>query len=267
MSVQATSYVWEHSQQKGAGLLLMLAIANIADTRGFAYPGIKRLSTDIRMSERNTQRLLHELERSAELEIRRGAGPHGTNLYWIKMNDTLPLFGERGAARVAAVLAGGGGDNLTPDNLAGDKTPPKGVTKRASRGDTALSPEPKATTTTRKYAPSASVLEWVKKDGHEKNLPAHLDYFNDYLLTNKRRYKDLDAAFRNCIRSDWGGVRKQAEIAARFGGPKPAKNPLDGPCAYCENKSIGTVGRIPHCAAHGYDAMDGKPVPERRPSA
>lgn len=247
MSVQATSYVWEHSQMKGTARLLMLAIANIADTRGFAYPGIKRLAKDIMMDERTAQRAVHSCEKAGELEVRRGAGPHGTNLYWIKMSETLPLFGP------------GGGDNLTPDNLTGDKRHTRVVTKQALGGDRTVSPEPTATTTTRKYVPSPAVLEWAKKDGFEKYLPAHLDYFNDYLLTNKRRYKDLDAAFRNAVRSDWGGVRKQAEIAARFGGPKPAANPLNGPCAYCDKKASGIVNQIPYCTDHSHDAMDRQP--------
>lgn len=138
MSVQATSYVWEHSQHKGPELLLLLAIANIADTRGFAYPGVPRLARDIRMSERTTQRAIHACEASGELEVRRGAGPHGTNLYWIKMNVTLPLFGD------------GGGDNLTPDNLAGRQPGKKVVTKDAPGGDTALAHEPTESTTNRK---------------------------------------------------------------------------------------------------------------------
>lgn len=151
MSVQATSYVWEHSTQKGTNLLLLLAIANIADTRGFAYPGVKRLAKDIRMSERNTQRAIHECEESGELEVRRNAGPHGTNIYWIVMNDTLPLF------------APGGGDNLTPDRLAGVKTTAQGVTKTPSPGDTAMSPETTTTTKNRRSSAQGRAAPLVDK--------------------------------------------------------------------------------------------------------
>lgn len=31
-------------------------------------------------------------------------------------------------------------------------------------------------------------------------------------------------------------------------------------CAYCEDRAVGTVGHIRHCAAHVYWAMDGKKV-------
>src|SRR5207248_1365082 len=80
-------------------------------------------------SERDPTRVLQKLEASGELEIKRNGGPKGCHLFRIKMNLTLPLFE--------------GGANLSPDNLTGDKPPQKGVTKSPTRGDTAVSPEPK----------------------------------------------------------------------------------------------------------------------------
>lgn len=57
-----------------------------------------------------------------------------------------------------------------------------------------------------------SLLVWSKEKGFDHpSLQAHWDYFTDYLRTNpdkRRQYRDLHAAFRNCVRSDWGNVRK-----------------------------------------------------------
>jgi hypothetical protein len=85
MAISVMSRVWEHSQAGGTELLLLLAIADYSDERGYAYPSVPTLSRKIRMSSRNTQYLLQKLEASGELEIKRGAGRGGSNLYRVKI--------------------------------------------------------------------------------------------------------------------------------------------------------------------------------------
>jgi hypothetical protein len=128
MSVHVSAYVWEHSEQKGTSLLLLLAIADMAHQNGVAFPSARTLARRIRMSERNTIRVLKTLIASGELRAKPNAGPNGTNLLQVVMNTTLPLFR--------------GGDNLAHDNLSGDTEGRRGVTKTTTRGDTAMSPEP-----------------------------------------------------------------------------------------------------------------------------
>lgn len=88
MSIKAMSHVWEHSNQKGSRLLMLLAIADFADDHGVAYPGIERLAKKTRMSERNAQMTLRALEQAGELTIQAGKGietGHGcTNRYNLK---------------------------------------------------------------------------------------------------------------------------------------------------------------------------------------
>jgi hypothetical protein len=145
MSVHVTAYVWEHSQHKGTELLLMLAIADIAHKNGIAFPSVKTLAGYIRMSPRNTQRVLAKCEASGELEIKQNAGPHGTHVFRIRMNTTLPLFNPHE-----------GGDKLTGDKLTGDIQAHGGVTKTQKRGDTAMSPEPKTNQNLNRIAGGAS---------------------------------------------------------------------------------------------------------------
>lgn len=58
------------------------------------------------------------------------------------------------------------------------------------------------------YEPSEQVIEWGKANGY--NIHAHVETFNDYLANRTRKpYKDLDSAFRNCVRADWCGIRRQ----------------------------------------------------------
>jgi Helix-turn-helix domain len=82
VSVQSTSWVIKKSGQKGSNLLVLLMIADHADTAGRnAYPSVSTLAAESRLSERGVRYILAKLERSSELVIERNAGPYGTHLY------------------------------------------------------------------------------------------------------------------------------------------------------------------------------------------
>ena len=84
MSTKITTEVWEHSQAKGSALLLLLALADYADSvHGLCWPTVQSLSMMIRMSERNTQYLLRELEAHGHIAIRLRSSPRKTNLYQV----------------------------------------------------------------------------------------------------------------------------------------------------------------------------------------
>ena len=89
MSVQAQSWVIKYSQHKGSELLLMLMIANHAHADGTnAFPSLKLLAEECRMSRRQIARLVKTLEASGELVVhRRGTR---TNSYSIRMEDDPP---------------------------------------------------------------------------------------------------------------------------------------------------------------------------------
>lgn len=82
MSVQAMSWVIEKSRQKGSNLLVLLMIANHADTAGVeAYPKVETLAAESRLSERAVRYILEKLVRSSELVIESNAGPYGCHRY------------------------------------------------------------------------------------------------------------------------------------------------------------------------------------------
>jgi hypothetical protein len=60
------------------------------------------------------------------------------------------------------------------------------------------------------WAPDESLRAWaMAQPGMSAGLlDAYVSYFTDYAVSNNKTYADWDAAFRNCVRSDWGGVRK-----------------------------------------------------------
>lgn len=93
VSIKVTSHVWEHSDQRGTALLLLLAIADHAhDDGGGAYPSIPKLARKARTTERNVKLLLPKLEAAGELRVQRGKGFHGTNLYTVLgVKDIHPI--------------------------------------------------------------------------------------------------------------------------------------------------------------------------------
>lgn len=53
--------------------------------------------------------------------------------------------------------------------------------------------------------------EWGRCNGF--NVDEHYEYFVDYCANKPGKpYKDMDAAFRNCVRADWGGIRRSKRV-------------------------------------------------------
>lgn len=131
MSIRIMSMVWSKAPVQGGELLLLQALADNADDRGTAYPGIPYLATKARMSQRNTQRCLRGLERSGLIKIIPNAGPSGTNKYKIDVEklDAFPdLFAQCDALKR--------GDKLAPPTSCHPVTNrAEGVTNPALGGD------------------------------------------------------------------------------------------------------------------------------------
>ena len=141
MSLKAMSHVWEHSEQRGSRLLMLLAIADFADDHGIAYPGIERLARKTRMSERNAQMTLRALEQAGELLIETGKGietGHGcTNRYNLKRyQDSIGYV--TGEAAFASIDYG-----VKPTSPVGVKpVSPLGVKPTSPKPSVELSVEP-----------------------------------------------------------------------------------------------------------------------------
>jgi hypothetical protein len=179
MSIKIMNAVWHLSRQKGTPLLLLIAIADNANDNGEAWPGIEYLARKIRMSERQTQRLVRDLEKTDELIMERGGGRGNVHRYFIlvgkppeeiadlkareKKGDKMSPFPGRTPTHPTRAIKG---DKMSPfpeeakkqpaKPLKGDKLTPfptetpvlKGDTQVQKgdifvlKGDTAMSPEP-----------------------------------------------------------------------------------------------------------------------------
>lgn len=84
MSIEAMNLVWKHSKAKGAGLCIMLAIADwVNEKHGYAWPSIESIAQKARVSARHVQREVEALQDAGELTVHYGAGPSGVNRYYV----------------------------------------------------------------------------------------------------------------------------------------------------------------------------------------
>lgn len=75
MSIQAIAWVLEQSEATLADRLVLLAIANHADGKGWnAYPAVPLIAREARVDERTVYRALEALEKAGELTIKRRPG-------------------------------------------------------------------------------------------------------------------------------------------------------------------------------------------------
>jgi hypothetical protein len=97
MSIKRMSAVWEYSQHKGSALLLMLAIADMADDLGVAWPGYGYLARKIRMGRDSAIRLADVCHESGELwRVQRSQ--QRSNMYVVAIGltgDELKAAGEK----------------------------------------------------------------------------------------------------------------------------------------------------------------------------
>jgi hypothetical protein len=80
MSIRVMAQVWGDSQQSGGKLLVLLALADYANDEGVCWPSIESLAAKARLSERQTQRVIRELESSGEVKIYTGGFVSGDKL-------------------------------------------------------------------------------------------------------------------------------------------------------------------------------------------
>lgn len=132
MSVQATTWVWEHSRAEGNARLVLLAIADAANREGErSFQSAETIAQMCRISARSVRRHVAVLQDLGELEVEGRQGPHGTNSYRLPM--THPIGHSRDLGQSVR------GDN--PGQPLGQSGSPV-RTIRVASSDTAVSTNP-----------------------------------------------------------------------------------------------------------------------------
>lgn len=95
LSVQAISWVLDHSEARLGPRHVLISIANHSKSDGTgAWPSVRTIARESKLSEREVRYALRELETSGELKTARAKGPSGCNLYSLPlMGQTLPGVG------------------------------------------------------------------------------------------------------------------------------------------------------------------------------
>ncbi|MBB2697683.1 UNVERIFIED_ORG: hypothetical protein GGI66_002343 [Rhizobium esperanzae] len=133
MSIKVMSIVWSRAPVQSGDLLMLLALADNADDNGIAFPSVTYLASKARMSPRNVQLCLRNLERSGFIQIVPRGGPSGANKYRVNLKILRELPDEYVTAKGADDAAGGEVD-FTPKNFQGGEVDFTGGVKWASQG-------------------------------------------------------------------------------------------------------------------------------------
>lgn len=98
MSIKVLTWVWEHSEEEGGALLVLLALADWANDDGSRiFPSIASAAKKSRLSERQVQRILRLLEGKGTIakEIDGGGRGKTTSYRILLKGDTMSPFKER----------------------------------------------------------------------------------------------------------------------------------------------------------------------------
>ncbi len=120
MSIKIMAAMWEHGPTDGNELLVMLALADIANDEGVCWPSMATIGQRARMSERNARRVIRKLEEDGWIATEPGRGRNVSNVYRIVKT----------------------GQSVRPDNLAARTNEAENRTNETLKPDTAMSGEP-----------------------------------------------------------------------------------------------------------------------------
>ena len=83
MSIKIMNAVWADGPEDHAGLLVLLAMADIADDAGKLWPSVATIAAKARMSERNARRVIRALEVDGWISTTISRGRNNTSTYVI----------------------------------------------------------------------------------------------------------------------------------------------------------------------------------------
>lgn len=108
MSVQALSWVFDHSESELAARHVLLSIANHADKFGQnSWPSFPTIAQEARVTEKTVQRSIKELVSLGELKVLIGAGPNRSNLYSLAKMEEDNLSSSKVVKEDILSLGGG----------------------------------------------------------------------------------------------------------------------------------------------------------------
>jgi len=274
MSVKVMAFIWDHFPQGGGAMLTALKLADHADHDGGSiFPSVAGIAKNTRQSERTVQYHLRAMEEAGWLlPVSAGGGRRRTATYRIPI-ERIPQD-VRGTVQILHLLYPPAQEHaetvqpVAPFPEKGCNPEHETVQSTTLNGATAIAPEssvpviepsgkaPRAPKSKQEYPDiQEPVRAWAAKHGFGPFLALHHEHFRDYLLNRVGKpYADLDAAFRTCIRADWGDVRRQAQRGAPPQGSTAAAAPKA--CQFRERAGADICGGAPARATGAYGGKE-----------
>lgn len=271
MSVFVSSIIWRHFPG-GTELKTALALADIADDKGYciyADTDAASLAKKTIQTERSVRYHIKAMQEIGWLQIVNQGGGRGNKLQYRIPVELVPLGA---AGRVQKLppftdsrtalddqpqdLVSKGPETLQKLPPSSDSTENPAVcdTKVAihdTKGGNPRQPLIRGTSVHKNnmegaarphsipegFQISENVRAWAKKKGFEQYLEAHFEWFVDYAKARptKVKYSDWDAAFRTCVTSDWGEIRKNWKS-------RPRQQEQERTCTYRTDRTGGVCG-------------------------
>jgi hypothetical protein len=151
VSVQAITYVLDHSEAAGSERLVLIALANHACTdKAECWPSVRLLARESRCSERTVQYALRQLEHAGRIKRRREKGQNGTTRWALvfdaateKARPALPKKGADAAPSVEEAPESPEGADAAPGaDPAGVQPGSPGGANDDAQGVQPVAPEP-----------------------------------------------------------------------------------------------------------------------------
>lgn len=132
MSVQAITWALDQRTGKPSGKLLLLALANYANSAGECWPSLQTLMADTELSRRTVIHWIGELERCGLVAVRRRKGADGqqqTNYYILAIGGAAVTISADPGAKLAPgdEATDGGGDAAFHVERNENTAPPPGA--------------------------------------------------------------------------------------------------------------------------------------------
>jgi hypothetical protein len=233
MSLRLLTAVWDHAPVSQSTLLVLLALADRANDAGTCWPSVAEMAQRARVSERQVQRALGELERAAWLQ--REARPGRMTLYRITPHVT-PDTGVTPDTQVTPdveVADPRHGSHPTPDTQVANprhpghpnhqEPPSEPSENRQSARERA--PATRGTRVPDPFEITPEMAEWARQHVPSLDYQAVTEKFVDYwrAVPGAKGVKlDWTATWRNWLRTD--SERHQTRRSPRTtAGTSPAE--------------------------------------------
>ena len=243
MSWKVTTRIWETSPQKGGALMVLLAIGDIANEQGEAWPSIATVAKRARMSERQVYKLISHLMLMGELAVASRQGPGHTNRYKVLCADyeltpppPVKSSGVDEANEPAPLNPSspppcrpGQGTPEPQDRVPLNPSSPKqSLNSQGTVNEQSARARPKRQKVTKldDLVVDDELREWASVNCENVNPDRVLLGFREYCLSKEPKYKDYRAAFRNSLLKQqqwWEERHPKADIA--YGDYVPDSSP------------------------------------------